>query len=249
MPSIPLAVVAALDDEIRIIRSRMDVDSRVHIRPSLFTLGQYEGKPLILVRGGMGMDSMRRAMEYLVERYRPDFCLHVGYCGGADPRYGPGDLVIAESVVDAKTGESYKPKQERLEQAEKLCKERGIRYRRGTLVSVAEMIESPHEKAFVGTQNEAQAIDMESAAFADVLSSNGMDYLIVRAVFDPLDIALPSLGDVVDDEGGTDTVALAGHVIKNPKDILRFPKLKYCAMQARQAITRFVHAWQGGEDE
>lgn len=243
MVSVPLAIVVALDDEIRTINSKMEVDSRVHVRPALFTAGNYSGRPLLVVRSGIGRAAMRSAVAYLFNHYRPSFCLHVGYCGGADPKDEAGDLIIAREVVDAASGDRIGADSDLVARAEKLAREKGLKARSGALVTVEGVVEMPHEKAFVGTQHDASGIDMESADFAAACSGSGVSWLVVRSVLDPLDASLPDMGDSVTAEGATDGMALAEHLIKKPKDLWRLPRLQYFAGQARNSINAFVDAW------
>lgn len=243
MHNVPLAILAALDDEIRIIRSKMNVDSRVHVRPSLFENGKCGTHPVLLVRSGLGRDAMHNAITYCLDRYQPKFCLHVGYCGGADPKNQPGDIIVASAVVDSGTKERFESDPRLVARAMDICSEKKIRANVGTLVTVDCVIALPHEKAFKGTEHGAQAIDMESSAFVAECVSRGIPHLVARAVLDPLDVALPDMDGTIDKEGKTDGFGLAEHIIKNPKDILQLPRMQYFANAARGAITTFVDAW------
>ena len=242
MHSAPLAIVAALNDEIKIIRSKMEIDTRVHVRPSLFEEGTYLKKSILLVRSGLGQEAMKTAISYCFTNFHPEFCLHIGYCGGTDPQFQAGDLIIANLIVDAASLKQHKPDASIIQKAQKLCNNKGLRARIGGLVTVKDVIGTPHEKAFVGTEHEASGIDMESSAFALECGKRSIPYLVVRSVFDPLDVSLPSL-NAVDQEGKTDGMALAKHFARNPKDILAIPRIEYFATQARNSITAFVDAW------
>ncbi|MBT3181919.1 MAG: hypothetical protein HN337_05350 [Deltaproteobacteria bacterium] len=246
MSQYPLALVAALDDEIRIVKSRMEVDSKIHIRPSQIVIGKYNGKSIITLRSGIGRAAMANAISYLIENYHPDFCLHVGYCGGTDPRFAAGDVIIADAIVNAKDGAKLNPDAASVERAIKLCNEKGIRAKVGSVVTVEKAVCSPHEKAFVGTKHAVVGIDMESFELARSCDSNSVPYLVARAVFDPLDMDLPDLTDNLDKTGELDGMMLAEDLIKNPKKMMKLPKLQYCAAQARQTLTSFVDAWQEG---
>jgi adenosylhomocysteine nucleosidase len=221
----------------------MSVDASLCLRPSVFVRGTYEQRPILLVRAGIGREAMDRATRYLAERYRPRFCLHIGYCGGADPSLQAGDMVIANPVVDSATGEKFEPPSSAIDLAETLLSEMGIRHRSAGLVTVDEIAREPFDKAFLGTQHEAVAIDMESAALARACSAAGIPYVVVRAVLDPLDYEFPDLDGAVDESGKTDGVALASRLIRRPSDLLKLPKLEYLASQARQSITSLIEAW------
>ena len=243
MQPVPLAIVVALDDEIRTVQSKMEIDARVHVRPALFTVGTLGAKPVVVARSGIGIPAMAAAAAYLLDHYRPAFCLHAGYCGGADPQDQPGDLLIASAVVDARGGTREAADASRVAAAEEVARAAGLRARSAAVVTVEALVEQPHEKAFVGTQHEAAGIDMESAAFVAACRERGVPWLVVRAVLDPLDAALPDMGDAVTEEGATDGLALAEHLLRRPKDLWELPRLQYYANQARQAIAAFVEAW------
>ena len=249
MKPVPLAVVAALDDEIRIIRSRMAIDSRHHVRPALFVGGVYQGKPIVLVRSGIGREAMDRAIRYCLDRYHPSFCLHVGYCGGTDPQYHVGDLLVANAIADSRSGKRVSPPSDIVEKAMRICRDRKLRAKVGALVTVDSPVTSPHDKAFVGTQHEACGMDMESAPLAAACASRSIPYLVVRAILDPLDFALPDLCSVVEDTGVTDRTALVGRLIKRPSVLMKLPSIGYFAAQARMAITSFVDAWLAEQKE
>lgn len=247
MGNVPIAIVAALDDEIRIIKSKMQVDSSVHVRPSLFTEGSYLRQKILLVRTGIGRAAAEGAMCYLFAHYKPSFCLHIGYCGGANPKDQPGDLLIASKISDAKNGSSINLNMELATSALSLCKKNNLRAHLAGLVTVDEIIYSPHEKAFIGTEHEADGIDMESSIFAGACAENKISSLVVRAVFDPLDIALPDMSDSLDSAGNPDAAGMFNHLVRRPKDMLKLPRLQYFAASARQALTKFVDAWLSRE--
>jgi adenosylhomocysteine nucleosidase len=243
MQTTPIAIIAALDDEIKKIKSEMEVDSRQHKKPAVFTKGVYRRKPILLVRSGIGRNAMGRAIARCLDEYNPELCLHIGYCGGADPKFEAGDLIIGERVVDSADGASFDADPELILKAEAACRGAELRCGVAGLVTVDDVISGPHEKAFLGTQHEAGGVDMESAVLARACAERGTPCLVVRAVLDPMDFMFPKLGDVVDENGVADPLALVGHLIKKPSDIVKLPKVQYLATQARIAMKHFIDAW------
>lgn len=243
MQDIPLALVAALDDELRLITSKIEADSRVHIRPALFTVGKYKRTSLVICRSGIGILAMELAMRYLLEQYRPRFCLHIGYCGGSNPKDLAGDLIIATTAVDTRSGERHVCDANAVEDAVHLARDKGMRARIAAVATVEKPVEFPHEKAFIGTQYEVAGIDMESAAVAVACKNRSTRFLIVRAILDPLDVALPDIIDAVEDDGSTNGTKLARHFVRKPKDLWLLPRLQYLASIARTSLTGFVDAW------
>jgi 5'-methylthioadenosine/S-adenosylhomocysteine nucleosidase len=248
MQNIPLAVVAALDDEIRPLLSKMTVDARIHVRPGRITKGQYRNNALLLVRSGIGRRAMRNVITHLLASFKPDLIIHTGYCGGADPVLTVGDLVIAESVVDAASGKIYPGDASLLARAHGILKAKNIRGRAGKLVTIDRVATSPHDKAFLATQHAAIGIDMESSELADALAQTDIPCIVVRAVLDPLDFHFPNISDVVEEDGSTDAMALIEHLVRKPGEIARLPKIQYLASQAREAIAAFLDAWIDTEE-
>lgn len=248
MKPAPLAIIAALDDEIRIIASKMEVDARVHERPARFTAGRFLGAPVVLVRSGIGLPAMEAAAASMIARYRPRLCLHIGCCGGAEPQDQPGDLIIADAVVDSRTGERHPALSDLVERALAACRRTELRCRTAAIVTVEQVISSPHEKAFVGTQHSAAAIDMESAALATACNARGVPWLVVRAVLDSLDVALPTLDDAISVDGTIDGMKLAGMILRRPRILWDLSHLQYFAAEVRMALSRFVEAWIGQEE-
>jgi len=235
--------VAALDDEIRIIKSKLEIDVKVHIRPSMFMLGEYMGMRILLVRSGIGPSAMTRACLYLLKNYQIKSVIHVGYCGGCDPRLICGDMIIAQHAVDSQTNESFEIPSKNVARATEICRKAGLRSRLGTMVTLHEPVPTPHEKAYLGTKYGAAGIDMESASLAAGMAKAKIDYVIARSVLDPLDTALPNFGNAIDESGEIAAFSMAENLIKNPKDLIKIPQISYLAMQARQSITSFVDAW------
>ena len=243
MQNTPIAVVAALDDEIRNILSEMEVDSRQHKRPAIFTKGIYQRKPILLVRSGIGKRAMERAIVRCLDEYKPELCLHIGYCGGADPKFQAGDLIIADRVIDSIDGARFDADPVLVLKADAVCRKAKLRYGVAGLVTVSEVISGSHEKAFLGTQHGVGGVDMESSALVRACAKRGTPTLVVRAVLDPLDFTFPKLGDVVDENGAADPLALVSHLIKKPSDIVKLPKVQYLATQAKIAMKNFIDAW------
>jgi len=240
MPQASIAIFAALADEIRILRSKMQIDESVHVRPSRIDRGTYDEKNIIVVRTGIGQKAMAKAAAYCIDNFNPKACINVGYCGGSTPDIGTGDLVIAERVVHDETGEELVCSSDLIDNSKKICSDRELRSTVGGVVTVDHVVSGPHDKAYLGTKNNSCAVDMESFAFAKECNERGVPFAVVRACLDPMDMLLPDLEGAVDEEGRTDITGAVKKMIQKPKTILAIPRIEYCAVQAREAIDEFL---------
>jgi adenosylhomocysteine nucleosidase len=240
MTEASIAIFAALADEIRIMRSKMQIDESVHVRPARIDRGTYDSRDLLLIRTGIGRNAMSKAAGYCIETFHPAICFNVGYCGGATPDIETGDLVIAERVVHDETGEEIVCPPELVDKAKKICSDSNLRFSSGGIVTVDTVVHGPHDKAYLGTKNESRAVDMESFAFAKECHDKGVPFAVVRSCLDPMDMLLPDLEGTVDEEGKTDIAGAIKKMIQKPKTILAIPRIEYCAVQAREAIDEFL---------
>ncbi len=243
MDRIPLAIIAAMDDEVRSLLAKVSVDERMHVKPARFIRGTLEGRPLVIGRSGIGPEAMAGAIRACLETYHPATVLHVGYCGGADPELATGDLVIADAVIDGRSGRRVACPPAMVAAAANCCETAKLRSRTGTLVTVDRVASTAHEKADLGAQHGALGMDMESAALAAACSERPVPWVVVRSVLDPLDVLLPPMEGVIDEAGETDGIALAEHLVRHPADALKLPRLQYLASQARESIAAFIAAW------
>ncbi|MBI4124402.1 MAG: hypothetical protein HY466_00530 [Deltaproteobacteria bacterium] len=227
-------IVAALKDEIREFQEKMGVDATIHFQPALFWRGKFFNREAALLTAGIGAEKVQKSLNRVLSFYRPSFLLLVGYCGGASPVAGNGTLVLAERVVEAATENRWLTDKKMLASAEKICEAGKISHQTGGLAAVNRVICHPHEKADIGATHCAIALDMESAAVARFAGEHEIPFLAVKAVLDPVEERLPPVSEnFVED------------FLKNPKAMLKLPKMIYWASQARGAITKFLEGWVG----
>ena len=58
-----IAIVAALDAELSVIASKVQVDERIFVRPAVLTRGRFQQQPIVIVRSGIGREAMRHALD------------------------------------------------------------------------------------------------------------------------------------------------------------------------------------------
>jgi hypothetical protein len=143
---------------------------------------------ILMLETGIGQGRARQALEWALGKpllegvaYEPKLVLFAGFAGSLDESLRVGDLVLADAVVDLDgnrwpttwPGElppgDWQPP-----------------LRRGTLLSTPRMIAAPDEKLQLGKTHGALAVDMESAAVAQVCSKKGLPFGCLRAISDDM---------------------------------------------------------------
>lgn len=227
-----MLIAAALQDEIRGFKSKMEIDCTIHWKKTVLYRGKVFNKDVDLLVTGIGKEKMEKGLVQALEFCSPDTVLLTGCAGGTTPVVSTGSLVLADVVVDAKSEKQFAPDTTLLEEAKKLCEEEKWNYQVGGMVTVDRIVSFPHEKADLGVTYRAMALEMESAAFAKIASDRKIPFLVVKAILDPVEEWLPPL------EGWCE-----GHFLKSPKEMMKLPKIIYWASQARSAITKFLEGW------
>jgi adenosylhomocysteine nucleosidase len=125
---------------------------------------------------GPGPSNARHAAESLIAE-GVDVLMSFGVAGALDPKLQPGDIIVATEVISP-DGTRYPA-------------EAGTSGIAGTLATSAEPVTSAAEKRLLFERTGAIAVDMESAAVADVARAAGARFMAVRAIADPADHSLP----------------------------------------------------------
>ncbi len=178
MPSI--AIVAALDREVRPLVKKWKVHDREHDgRRFRF----FQNDETVLVCGGIGSSAARRAAEALIALFEPKVVYSVGFAGALDPALKVSDVLRPSRVINASDASST-----------------DISEGTGVLVSFAS-VASPEQKAKLRDSFGAQAVDMEAASVARAAEARGVLFGVVKVISDEIDFEFPAMERFVDSEG------------------------------------------------
>jgi adenosylhomocysteine nucleosidase len=157
-----------------------------------------------------------------------------GLAGGLDPALAAGTIVLPHEVV-APEGAVFATTtlwREQLQRAiatsQPVCG--------GRLLTWPEAIGSPSDKAGVWCRTRAVAVDMESAAIAEVAAENQLPFLAVRAIVDTAADALPSVLSAAASENGRGVARFLGALARAPGELPEFIRLYRRYRVARSAL-------------
>lgn len=210
-----IALVAAMDREVApLVRDWPVADRELDGRRFRF----YESRNAVVVCGGIGAESARRATEAVVRLYRPSHVQSVGLAGALDPRLKAGQIFCPRFVVDVRDGSRT---------------DTG----RGTdvLMSFPE-IASVAQKAKLARSYSAQAVDMEAAAVAKGASAHGLPFSALKAISDESGFAMPPLNQFVNAEGKFKLANFVLYASIRPWLWLRVIQLARNSARAAQAL-------------
>lgn len=178
--SVKIAMVAALEREVHCLVKRWPTIERDH---EGWRFRFFESEHAVLVCGGIGAESARRATEAVIALYQPELVQSVGFAGALDPSLKVGEIFSPSRVIDARDGSS----------AETLA---GC----GVLVSAPAIADAKH-KARLSEAYAAQAVDMEAAAVARGAQARGVSFMAVKAISDESSFIMPPMDRFVGQRG------------------------------------------------
>jgi adenosylhomocysteine nucleosidase len=170
---------------------------------------------------GIGTARARASTERLVREVSASRVLVIGVAGGIGPTTAIGDLVVPEVVLDGASGVARRP-----------APVPGVRGR-GTLHTSDELVVEPAAVAAL-VERGVVALDMETAAVAEVCERHGIPWSVLRGISDHADAEPvdPAVLGLTGPEGEARPAAVARYVARHPG---RIPQLSRLARGLRAA--------------
>ncbi|MBI2255668.1 MAG: phosphorylase [Proteobacteria bacterium] len=190
-----------------------------------------DGLGFIVVAGGGHPDPTRRKAEALVAG-GVTALVSFGIAGALDPEMEPGDLIIADEVVLA-DGRRLPCDQSWRQRALQRVSAQG-----GTIAGRSAAAATRAEKGALFDETGAVAIDMESHHVAEVALQHGLPFLIIRAIADTADDALPEAAlKGLNEEGRPAIGAVLLSLLMKPWQL---PGLIRVALRSRTAMSALL---------
>ncbi len=128
---------------------------------------------------GIGFDRARMALRRYLSRFPVEWIVSTGFSGGTRAGFRVGDLVAASEAIDLASGRRWSASLG----SEKISK--GVTL--GPFVTARRLVRDPQAKERVGSQYQAVAVDMETAAVAQTAQEFGIPWAGFRVILDPME--------------------------------------------------------------
>lgn len=160
-----------------------------------------------------------------VEREGIGAVVSFGLAGGLDPAFAAGDLLVADAVGAGATGaDTYPCDADSVARLTLRMAGNGVALRRGRLVATDAPVMSPQAKTALAARADAVAVDTESQHAAALAARWGVPLVVLRAIADPANAALPPLAvRAIGPDGRLDLRAIAGELVRRPGQIGALP--------------------------
>ena len=246
-----IAVLCAIRQEASPLIACMNVSKKFNIDEILFYQGDMNGRSLTLVQGGIGRDNAIKAASCLLESTSVDLLISAGVAGGIRQGLNVGDLVVAErvgytrqndfDVEELQLESDFVCKEEIIQLARQCSNEPETKLHFGNLLTVDKVISKASTKRRIGEQNSFLAVEMESAAVAEVASEKGVEFAAIRSISDDIDDDLHlDYDSVISSEGKVKVGSIALSVLKNPQKLAQLSRLNKQTRSAAKSLAYFM---------
>jgi adenosylhomocysteine nucleosidase len=212
-----VGVVAALASEARALGPSMPRGGQ----PPLSDLAVFGGGSLLAL-SGIGRPAGTAAAQALVDA-GVSALMTFGLAGGLDPTLQPGSVVLPRELISA-DGARYAACGGWLDQVSESI--RALRpVSEGNLLTSDHAIEKPADKAAAYRTTGAAAVDMESAAVAEIAAKHNLPFIAVRVIVDAAADMLPRAVVAASTAGRVRFIRLLGGLILAPHEIASLIRL------------------------
>lgn len=194
-------IIGAMSEELEILINDMFVEEKNTKANMTFVKGTLNNKNLVAVVCGIGKVNAAICTQILISEYKVNAIINVGVAGGISKDIYPGDVVIAENLVqhDVDTtvfGDKY-GQVPRLDTFDFVCDKdlfkaamsacdsiKEIKTSSGRIVSGDQFISSLEKIQWFEKEFNAAACEMEGASIAHVCYLNNIPFVVIRSISD-----------------------------------------------------------------
>ena len=195
-------IIAAMQEEINEIENIMKNTNSIEILGLTFVKGIINKSEVILVEAGVGKVNAARTTQILIDNFKIDAIINVGSAASAKDDLDIGDIVIGKKLVQhdfditafghpkgyisnvGKYIESDKELVEKVERTINELKDNEFKIKIGTIASGDIFCTDLSMKNKIRDKFDADAIEMEGAAIAQVCELDKVPFVIIRGISD-----------------------------------------------------------------
>lgn len=196
-----IGIIGAMSEELEILLKDMELDKKETKASMSFHSGRLWGKEVVAVVCGIGKVNAAVCTQILVSEYKVDKIINVGVAGGIGKDIYPGDVVIADSLVQHDMDTSvfgdrigqiprldtfdFKCDNELVEISKSACEEiKDIKSFVGRIVTGDQFVADLEKIQWLSKEFEAFACEMEGGSIAHVCYLNHVPFVVIRSISD-----------------------------------------------------------------
>ena len=195
-----IAIMAAIEEEVQEIKNIMENLKENYIYGLHVHEGTINGLKVILVQTGVGKVNAARTTQIIIDKYNIEYVINVGTAGGLNNDLEIGDIIIGDKLVQhdfditafghekgyiSGVGVTLKSNERLINKAQAAMKKlSNINIIIGTIASGDIFCTDVRMKDKIRNKFNADCVEMESAAVAQVCTLDEMPFIVIRSISD-----------------------------------------------------------------
>ena len=197
-----IGIIAAMQEEMNAIKEIMESAYSNKIYELEFIEGKINDKECVLVQCGVGKVNSSRVTQVMIDKYDIEYVINVGSAGTANQELQIGDIVIGKTLVQhdfditafghkkgyiSNVGEKLKSDAELINKFEECILKLNLseyKVKIGTIASGDIFCTEEWMKQKINSKFNADAIEMEGAAIAQVCYLDKVPFIVIRSISD-----------------------------------------------------------------
>ncbi|MBQ9657571.1 MAG: 5'-methylthioadenosine/adenosylhomocysteine nucleosidase [Clostridia bacterium] len=200
-----IGIIAAMNEEMLAIKSIMKNIEEEKVYDLMFIKGTINEKNCILVESGVGKVNSSRTTQILIDKFNIEYVINVGSAAASNNELNIGDIVIGETLVQhdfditafghekgyiSNVGKNIKSDTELIKKFDSVIKnmnneiEDKINIKIGVIASGDIFCTEEMMKNKIRSKFNADAIEMEGAAIAQVCYLDKIPFIVIRSISD-----------------------------------------------------------------
>ena len=197
-----IGIIVAMQEELEEIKEYVEDINEKEIRHITFIEGKIEEKNVVLVQCGIGKVNAAMVTQALIDSYNIEYIVNIGVAGALNPMLNIGDVVIADKLIQhdfditafghskgyitgvgdfIQTDENLRNKLEKLNHNNK---DNEYKIKLGIIASGDIFCTDIEMKNKIYSKFDADCVEMEGAAIAQVCYLNEIPFVVMRSISD-----------------------------------------------------------------
>lgn len=200
-----IGIIGAMEEEVAALKEKMQISGVLKKASMEFCKGTLQGKPVVVVRSGIGKVNAGLCTQILVDLFDVKKVINTGVAGSLDARIDIGDIVISTEAVQHDMDATqfgyplgqiprmetfgFPADEEMIKLAKEACERVNpeIKVFTGRVVTGDQFIASRDAKDRISSNFGGLCTEMEGAAIAQAAWLNQVPFVIIRAISDKAD--------------------------------------------------------------
>ncbi len=195
-------IIAAMEEEMQEIKKIMNNTREMKIYELIFIIGKINNIEIVLVKSGVGKVNAGRTTQILVDNFDVDGIINVGSAGSVNDEFEIGDIIIGKRLIQhdfditafghpkgfiSNIGQVVESDSELIAKMEKTISnisKNNFKVKIGTIVSGDIFCTELKMKEKIRKKFDADAVEMEGAAIAQVCKLDDVPFIVIRSISD-----------------------------------------------------------------